>query len=135
MLEFIYINSASDTDFPRSAFSKESVCNAGDPGLIPGSGRSPREGKDNPFHSSCLKNLMDRGAWQATAHVVARGRHDLVIKPPPTRGISGVEYNIALCLVLVLLVLCFPPLSFIALFCIDQNIFYIPYLSLLIWGL
>ena len=43
--------------------SKESACNAGDPGSIPGSGRSPAEGNGNPFQYSCLKNPMGRGAW------------------------------------------------------------------------
>ena len=43
--------------------SKESVCNAGDPGLIPGSGRSPGEGNGNPLQYSCLENPMDRGTW------------------------------------------------------------------------
>ena len=45
---------------------KESACNAGDLGSIPGSGRSPGEGNGNPLHYSCLENPMDRGAWQAT---------------------------------------------------------------------
>ena len=49
---------------------KESACHGGDPGLIPGSGRSPREGNGNPLQYSCLKNSMDRGAWQATVHGV-----------------------------------------------------------------
>ena len=50
--------------------------------LIPGPGRSPGEGNDNPFHYSCLENSMDRGAWWATiVHGVTRVRHDLVIKP------------------------------------------------------
>ena len=44
----------------------ESAYNAGDLGLIPGSGRSPGEGNSNPFQYSCLENLMDRGDWQAT---------------------------------------------------------------------
>ena len=44
---------------------KESGCNAGDPSLIPASGRSPGEPNDNPFWYSRLENLMDRGAWQA----------------------------------------------------------------------
>ena len=43
---------------------KESACNAGDLGLIPGLGRSPGEGNGNPFQYSCLKNSMDRGAWR-----------------------------------------------------------------------
>ena len=43
----------------------------GDPGLIPGSGRSPREGNGNPLQYSCLENSMDRGAWWLPVHGVA----------------------------------------------------------------
>ena len=50
--------------------SKESACNAGDVGLIPGSGRSPGGGHGNPLQYSCLENPMDRGAWQATVQRV-----------------------------------------------------------------
>ena len=46
------------------AYSKKFTCNAGDLGLIPGSRRSPEEGKGNPLKHSCLENSMDRGAWQ-----------------------------------------------------------------------
>ena len=53
---------------------KASAYNAGDPGLIPGLGRSPGEGNGNPLQYSCLENLMDRGAWQATVHGVAKSR-------------------------------------------------------------
>ena len=52
--------------FPGGSVSKESACNAGDPGSIPGSGRSPGEGNDYPLQYSCLDNFMDRGAWWAT---------------------------------------------------------------------
>ena len=45
---------------------KESACNVGDPGSIPGWRRSPGEGNGNPFQCSCLEDSMDRGAWQAT---------------------------------------------------------------------
>ena len=69
--------------FPHSSVSKESVCNAGDPGSIPGSGRSPGERNGNPLQYSCLENPTDRGAWQATIHGVARVGHDLATKPPP----------------------------------------------------
>ena len=48
--------------------SKESACNAGDPGSIPGSGRSPGEETGTPFQYSCLENSIDRGAWQVTVH-------------------------------------------------------------------
>ena len=51
---------------------KNLPANAGDVGSIPGSGRSPREGNDNPFQYSCLGNPMDRGAWQATVHGVTK---------------------------------------------------------------
>ena len=49
--------------FPGGSDGKASACNAGDPGLIPGSGRSPGEGNGNPLQYSCLENPMDRGAW------------------------------------------------------------------------
>ena len=52
-------------------------------GSIPGLGRSPGEGNGNPLQYSCLENPMDRRAWQATVHGVARARHDLATKPPP----------------------------------------------------
>ena len=55
--------------FPGGSDSKESACNAGDPGLIPRSGRSPGEGNGNPLQDSCLENPMDRGAWWATPWV------------------------------------------------------------------
>ena len=61
---------ASILSFPSGSDNKESACNAGDPGSIPGSERSPGEGNGNPLHYSCLENSMDRGAWQATVHGV-----------------------------------------------------------------
>ena len=48
--------------FPGVSDGKESACNAGDPGLIPGLGRSPGEGNGNPLQHLCLGNPMDRGA-------------------------------------------------------------------------
>ena len=56
---------------------KESSCNAGvtgDAGFIPGSERAPGGGHGNPLQFSCLENPMDRGAWRATAHGVAKSR-------------------------------------------------------------
>ena len=55
---------------PYSSDGKESACNAGDLGSIPGSGRSPVEGNGNPLRYSCLENPMDKGAWQTTVHGV-----------------------------------------------------------------
>ena len=52
--------------FPGGSDGKESACNAEDPGLIPGLGRSPRGGHGHPLQYSCLENPMDRGAWRAT---------------------------------------------------------------------
>ena len=51
---------------------KASVCNTGDLGLIPGLGRSPGEGNDNPLQYSCLENPMDGGAWWASVHGVTK---------------------------------------------------------------
>ena len=51
----------------QAAQRKESFCNAGEEGSIPGSGRSPGEGNGNPLQNSCLGNPMDRGAWWATS--------------------------------------------------------------------
>ena len=57
--------------FPGGSDGKESACNAGEPGLIPGSGRPPGEGNGYPLQYSWLENPTDRGAWRATAHRVA----------------------------------------------------------------
>ena len=56
--------------FPGGSDSKESACNVGDLGSIPGLGRSPGEGNSNPLQYSCLGNPMDRGAWWATDHIL-----------------------------------------------------------------
>ena len=53
---------------------KESPCNAGDSDSIPGSGRSPGEGNGNLLQYFCLENPMDRGAWWATVHGVAKSQ-------------------------------------------------------------
>ena len=58
--------------FPGGSDGKVSVYNVGDPGSIPGSGRSPGEGNGNPLHYYCLENPMDSGAWQATVHGVEK---------------------------------------------------------------
>ena len=57
-------------DFPGGSGDKECACNAGDLGLIPGSGGSPGEGNSYPLQYSCLENSMDRGACWATVHGV-----------------------------------------------------------------
>ena len=67
-------------NFPGISDNKDSASNAGDTGWIPGSGRSPGKGNGQLFQCSCLGNPMDRGAWQAIAHGVAKVRQDLVTK-------------------------------------------------------
>ena len=59
---------------PYGSDGKESACDAGDLGSIPGSGRSPGEGNGNPLQYSCLENPMDREAWWATVHGVTKSQ-------------------------------------------------------------
>ena len=63
LLEKGYATHSSVLGLPLWLSGKESTCNVGDPGLIPGLGRSPGEGNGNPLQYSYLGNLMDRGAW------------------------------------------------------------------------
>jgi len=69
--------------FPCGSVGKETACNTGDLGSIPGLGRSPGDGNGNPLQYSCLGNPMDRRDCWATVHGVDRVRHNLVTKPPP----------------------------------------------------
>ena len=59
---------------PSSPDGKVTACNAGNPGLIPGSGRSSEEGNGNPLQCSCLENSRDRGAWWAVVHGLSKSR-------------------------------------------------------------
>ena len=81
VLDFKFLNVTAVTgfamllDFPGGSDGKESACNAGDPGSIPGLGRSPEEGNGNPLQYSWLENPRDRGAWgRAAVHGVAKSR-------------------------------------------------------------
>ena len=60
--------------FPGISDGKESACNAGDPGSIPGSGRFPGGGNGNPLQYSCLGNPMEGGSWWATVHGVTKSQ-------------------------------------------------------------
>ena len=60
--------------FPGGSDGKESTCSAGDPGLIPGLGRSHGQGNGYPLQYSCLENSMDRGAWWTTVHGVSKSQ-------------------------------------------------------------
>ena len=66
--------------FPGGSDGKESTCDAGDVGLIPGLGSSPWGGHGNPLQYSCLENPMDTGAWQAIFQWSCRVRHYWVTK-------------------------------------------------------
>ena len=63
--------------FPCGLAGKESACNVGDLGSIPGLGRSPGGQHGNPLQCSCLENPMDRGAWQATVHGATKSQIQL----------------------------------------------------------
>ena len=60
--------------FPGGSHAKLSAFNVGDPGSIPGSGRSPGEGNGNPLQYSYLENPMDGGAWKAAVHRVTKSQ-------------------------------------------------------------
>ena len=59
---------------PHGSNGKESACSAGDQASIPGLGKSSGEGYGNPLQYSCLETPMDRGAWGATVHGVAKSQ-------------------------------------------------------------
>ena len=63
--------------FPGDSVGKESACPVGDPGSVPGWGRSPGEGNSYPLQYSCLGNPMDRGAWRAAVDGVAKNQIQL----------------------------------------------------------
>ena len=69
--EHLALNTKS---FPGNSGGKESACNVGDPGLIPGSGRSPGEGNGYQLGYSCLENSMDGRSWWPTVHRVAKNQ-------------------------------------------------------------
>ena len=73
----IYRRKGEKMGFPRNSDGKESACNAGDPGSIPGPGRYPEEGNGNLFQYSCLENFRDRGAWQAVVREVTKSQTQL----------------------------------------------------------
>ena len=73
-----FIASEGNNGFPGSSVVKKNPpANIGDVGSIPELGRSPAEGNGNPLQYSCLENSMDRGAWWAKVHGVAKSRTQL----------------------------------------------------------
>ena len=87
-LNWTELNWIPGFNFPHSSLGKKSACSAGDQGSIPGLGRSPGEGNSNPLQYSRLENPMERGAWGAMVHGVARVRHDLATKITTTLGFT-----------------------------------------------
>ena len=69
---FVLASHNSTLGFPGGLDGKESACNVGDPGSIPVLGRSLGDGNGNSLQYSCLENSMDREAWQATVHGIAK---------------------------------------------------------------
>ena len=78
IIPFTFIQLKHPLGFSSSLDDKESSCNAGHPGSIPGLGRSPGEGNGDPFHCSCLENSMDRGAWRLQSVGLQRVGHSWV---------------------------------------------------------
>ena len=74
MFILYFVNTTPCQDFPCGSVVKNPPASAGDAGSIPGLGRSPGEGNGNPLQCSCLENSMDRGAWRAAVHEVAKSR-------------------------------------------------------------
>ena len=68
----VFVSSVIILVLPGGSLVKNLPANTGDAGLIPGSKRYPGEGNGNPLQYSCLENSMDRGAWWATVHGVAK---------------------------------------------------------------
>ena len=93
MLNWWALNSIVGFLWNLGSVSKESACNAGDWSLISGWGRSLGEGNGNPLQYSFLENPMDRGAWWATVHGIARVAHGLVTKPPPPNSVAHSRLN------------------------------------------
>ena len=79
---FLFKIASDSGDLSWFHIAAQSACDAGDLSSISRSGRSSGEGNSNLLQYSCLENPMDRGAWQATVHGVAKVRHNLANKPP-----------------------------------------------------
>ena len=76
-LEILVLIVSYSLNIPGGSDGKESACNTGDLGSIPGLGRSPNRGQGNPLQYFCLENLMGRGACKATVHRDAKSHTQL----------------------------------------------------------
>ena len=77
MYHGLFVHSPTQEGFQGGSVVKNLAANAGDMGLIPGLGRSPGGGHGNPLQYCCLENPMDRGAWRAVVHGVAKSQMHL----------------------------------------------------------
>ena len=84
-------------EFPGGSVVKNQPANAEDVSSIPGLGRSPRKGNGNPLQYSCLGNPMDRGAWQAAVHGVAKSWTRLSDQTTATRPLQTFTQNLLEC--------------------------------------
>ena len=87
---FFLVYSLHVREVPGGSALKNLYANAGDSGLIPGSGRSLADGS-NPLQYSCLENSMDRGAWRAAVHGVAKVGHNLAAKQQLNTVLSKID--------------------------------------------
>ena len=89
-LSFLYSSTLTWMSFPGGSDGKASACNVGDPGSIPGWGRSPGEGNGNPLQCSCLENSKDRGQacspWGFLGKIIGVGCHFPLQGIFPTHG-------------------------------------------------
>ena len=123
--------SRSAKGFPGGSDGKEFTCNAGDLGSISGSGRAPGEGNGYPLQCSCLENPMDRGAWWAIIHGVAK--HRTWLKRLNLRGLySLAPYAFSLILAFLFPWTDFPPPDFAWLI---PTYYSRPFLVLLFWAI
>ena len=83
--------------FPGGSDGKESTCNMGDLGSVPGLGRSPGRGHGNPPPYPCLENPMDRGAWQAAVQMVTQSRTRLKWLSSSSNNTQNTSYSIENC--------------------------------------
>ena len=87
-------------DFPGGSDDKESACNAGDLGSIPGWGRFPGEREGNPLQYSCLENPMNGGTWKAAVHGVTKSRtrlSDFTLSKYPAVDVTGDRSKVRCC--------------------------------------
>ena len=97
LVENVFVTISWKSGFPGGSDGKASVCNAGDPGSIPGLGRSPGEGNGSPLQYSWLENPMDRRAWYATVHGAPKsqtGLSDFTFTFTFTLEVSNIESSL-----------------------------------------